>query len=97
MRLALLWRSVLLWLLVRLAHGLFLRGFAVADPAYHARLTDPQPAVVLVCAVMGLIEFRRRRERVLAGNLGISATQLAGVIALPAFVLEAAIAVAGAF
>ena len=96
MRTALLWRQSGLWALSRLVHAVF-GAVAVSAPDVSAAnaLGRPQPAVVLLCMALGAVELIRRRERLLLGNLGIGAWQVAGLLAAPPLAAEVLVAITG--
>jgi hypothetical protein len=98
MRSALLVRHLWIWALVRGVHAVVgaAAGTAGGVPILSG-IRQPQPAVVLVCAALGIVEVLRRRERILLGNLGIGWRELAALIAGPALVVEAAVGVVGAW
>ena len=92
MRFALVWRQLGLWLLIRAVHAL-VASVAPGDPrlSLSSAISQPQPAVVLVCLALGVVEIWRRRERILLGNLGIGWEQLAALLLAPPIVAEAAV------
>ena len=95
MRRALLKRQIELWLALRIIQvPLVLLAGPPGDPIVK-RLAEPQPAVVLVAAAIGLFELRRRHELVLAGNLGITTSQIAAILIVPGAIIETAIALFG--
>jgi hypothetical protein len=98
MRTALLLRQSVLWLVVRIAHAV-VAALAVDAPDVVAAnaVLQPQPAVVLLCAVLGVVELWRRGERQLIGNLGIDQWQLAVILAGPALCAEFVVAIAAGF
>jgi len=98
MRTALLLRQSVLWLLVRIAHAV-VAALAVDSPEVVAAnsVMRPQPAVVLLCAVLGVVELWRRGERQLIGNLGINHWQLGALLLGPALIAEVVIAVVTGF
>jgi hypothetical protein len=76
---ALMLRGVELWVVLRIA-------FAVLYPVLQA---SPSPlAVVGLCAILGLIDISRRRERALWGDLGIARRAIGIVFASAAVVGE---------
>ena len=95
MRLALLKRQLVLWLLVRIIQVPVLLLAAPPGDSIFRRLSAPQPAVVLVAAALGVIELRRRHELILMGNLGISRTQVAAIVIVPGVIIETVIALLG--
>jgi hypothetical protein len=97
MKRALLRRQCGLWVLTRLVFLVVLAlaadgspEVAAASSAWHA-----QPAVVLLCIAVGLVEIARRGERLLLGNLGVGRRHLMAVLATPPIVAEALVAVVG--
>jgi len=95
MRLALLKRQLALWLVVRIIQvPVLLLAGPPGDSAW-ARLSVPQPAVVLVAAALGVIELRRRHEQILIGNLGITRIQVAAILVVPSLLIETLIALIG--
>lgn len=100
MRIALLLRHFVLWLLVRSAHAVVAWVAAASAPpeliATNAVFL-PQPAVVLVCGGVGVVELWRRGERQLIGNLGIDQWQLAAILLGPPLCAELVVAVATGF
>lgn len=100
MRTALLLRQSVLWLVVRIAHAVVAWVAASSgSPEVIASnaVLQPQPAVVLVCAILGVVELWRRGERQLVGNLGIDHWQLAAVLTGPALFAEFVVAIAAGF
>src|ERR1035437_5268549 len=95
MRLALLKRQIVLWLLVRIIRVPVLLLAAPPGDSSLRRLSGPQPAVVLVAAALGVIELCRRHELILMGNLGISRTQVAAILIVPSLIIETLIALLG--
>lgn len=95
MRTALLLRQSVLWLVVRIAHAV-VASVAASSPEITAAnaILQPQPAVVLLCAVLGVVELLRRGERQLIGNLGIDNWQLATILTAPALSAELVVALA---
>jgi hypothetical protein len=95
MRLALLTRQIVLWLAVRVIQvPVILLAGPPGDPILR-RLSAPQPAVVFLAAILGLLELRRRHELILMGNLGISRLQVAAIVIVPGVIIETVIALFG--
>lgn len=94
MRIALLLRQSVLWLVVRTAHAV-VSAVAAGSPEVGAAnaVLQPQPAVVLLCLVLGVVELLRRGELQLIGNLGIDNWQLAAILPGPALIAELVVAV----
>ncbi len=93
-RAALVKRQLTLWLLLRLTYAslIFLRyGLASATEL----LRTPQAAGALDAAAAGWAEVRRRRERVLLGNLGVSQLELVAIWIVPPVICESLIALFG--
>jgi hypothetical protein len=83
---ALLLRAVVLWILVRLlvvAVGALMEG---GGPSLNSPL-----GVILICCALGLVDIRRRHERVLWANLGISLVAAGTVFASIATIGETAL------
>ncbi|MDP1890768.1 MAG: hypothetical protein Q8K55_07705 [Gemmatimonadaceae bacterium] len=100
MRTALLLRQSVLWPVVRVAHAVvaaIAASTAPPDVTAANAVLQPQPAVVLVCAVLGVVELWRRGERQLIGNLGIDNWQLAAILTAPALSAELVVAIAAGF
>jgi lipopolysaccharide export LptBFGC system permease protein LptF len=97
MRIALLRRQIELWLALRAIQVPLLLFVYVGGDPIRKRLAEPQPAVVLVAAAIGLFEMRRHHEFIIVGNLGITWRQLAAILILPGAIIEAAIALLGSF
>jgi hypothetical protein len=70
---------------------------AVSSPSEKAanNVWHLQPVVIVLCASLGAVDIRRRGERLLIGNLGISQYRLAGVLAAPPLVAEVLVAIVG--
>ncbi|MEO8564061.1 MAG: hypothetical protein ABI601_18415 [bacterium] len=81
---ALVTRAVVLWALLRaLVTAVMLMASATGGSG--DRLAGPRPfAVVVLCAVLGLVDLKRRREASLWANLGLSRTHLAFLFAIAA-------------
>jgi hypothetical protein len=82
---ALAMRAVALWALIRVAVTivfLLMSGGARPNPV----------AVILICAIVGMVDIRRRREAVLWKNLGVSTSQLVLIFAAAATIGESMIA-----
>lgn len=96
MRFALFVRQLWIWVLIRGAHALIgaVAGVGGGLPLLSA-IRQPQPAVVLICAALGVVEMRRRRERNMLGNLGIGWKQLVGLLGGPALAAEAVVGMTG--
>jgi hypothetical protein len=96
MQTALIWRQCGLWVLTRLVYLLVLM-LAVSSPDEKAANSawHVQPVVIILCATFGAVDIRRRGERLLLGNLGISQHRVAGLLAAPPLVAEVLVAVAG--
>jgi hypothetical protein len=96
MQTALLWRQCGLWVLTRLVYMVVL-AVAVSSPGEKAanNVWHLQPVVIVLCAFLGAVDIRRRGERLLIGNLGISQYRLAGVLAAPPLVAEVLVAIVG--
>ncbi|MBI2407143.1 MAG: hypothetical protein HYV19_02415 [Gemmatimonadetes bacterium] len=97
MKRALFRRQCGVWVLARLVFLVVLSlaadgppGVAAASDARHA-----QPAVVLLCIAVGLVEISRRGEHLLLGNLGVRRRHLVAVLATPPVIAEALVAVVG--
>jgi hypothetical protein len=78
--LALSTRAAVLWVLVHVfALGLMtLGGTPPSTARLEAPAAGPNPAwIVAVCVALGLVEVRRRGERALWGNLGLSTIHIA--------------------
>jgi hypothetical protein len=73
-------RHLRLWALIRIGlSGVFL--LARTDPL---RVTPwTLCAIVALCAVVSVVELRRRHERVLLGNLGVNAVALGVLLIVP--------------
>ena len=100
MRTALLLRQSVLWLLVRGAHAVVAwvaASSAAPEVIASNAVLQPQPAVVLVCAGVGVVELWRRGERQLVGNLGIDQWQLAAILLGPPLCAELVVAIAAGF
>ena len=86
-------RGLPLWLFVRVAFLLVVL-FNGEDAA---SLMEWQPGtalgLLLLTVILGVVDVRRRRERVLLGNLGVSDLQLASFFALSAVMGELLLAV----
>jgi hypothetical protein len=95
MRLALLKRQIFLWLIVRAIQVPVLLLAGPPGDSIWARLSVPQPAVVLVAAALGVIELRRRHEQILMGNLGITRMQVAAILIVPSLIIETVVALLG--
>jgi len=96
MRFALIVRQLWLWVLIRAGHALIgATAGTGGDLPLLSAMRQPQPAVVLICAALGLVEMHRRRERNILGNLGIDWKQLAGLLAGPALAAEAVVGMSG--
>ena len=85
-------RGMRLWVVIRL-----LAGSMVALAGGHPLYFDLSSAALLVasCIALGLADMRRRHERALLENLGVSPFARASFFAFPALVGESAIAVLG--
>ncbi|MCY7377996.1 MAG: hypothetical protein LH467_01485 [Gemmatimonadaceae bacterium] len=85
-------RGMRLWVVARL-----LAGAMIALDGGHPLYLDLSSAVLLVvsCIALGLADVRRRHERALLENLGVSPFARASFFACPALVGESAIAVLG--
>lgn len=83
---ALLLRAVVLWILVRL-----LVGAVGAFAADSGQSPDSPLGVVLLCCALGLVDIRRRHERALWANLGISLVAVATIFASIATIGETAL------
>lgn len=85
-------RGVLLWLAVRAVISCMLIAAKqpVLQPSFLGALT-----IVPCCFVAGWLDIGRRKEQVLLGNLGLSRTTVAGLLAAPAAAGELALALAG--
>lgn len=96
MRLAIVVRQLGLWVLLRAVHATVAAvvGVAGGGPVL-SPIRQPQPAVVILCVALGVVETLRRHERVLLGNLGIDWKQLACLMAGPALAMEGAIGAIG--
>jgi hypothetical protein len=96
MQTALLRRQCGLWVLIRLVYMVVLAvavsssGEKSANNVWHI-----QPVVIVLCAFLGAVDVRRRGERLLIGNLGISRYRLAWLLAAPPFVAEVLVAIVG--
>lgn len=96
MRFVLIVRQLWIWVLIRGAHALIgaVAGTGGELPLLSA-IRQPQPAVVLICAALGVVEMHRQRERNFLGNLGVGWRQLAGLLAGPALAAEAVVGMSG--
>jgi hypothetical protein len=65
---ALLRRAFALWVLVRLVFG----ALSVAAQAAGSSVSPNVAGLVLACGLVGMIDIRRRGERVFWANLGVS-------------------------
>ncbi len=83
---ALLLRAVVLWILVRLLVGSV--GALTGDDG--PSLNSPLGIIMISCA-LGLVDIRRRHERVLWANLGISLVAAGTVFASIATIGETAL------
>lgn len=83
---ALLLRAVALWILVRLLVGA-VGGLAGDD----GPSLDSPLGVILICCALGLVDIRRRHERALWANLGISLVAIGVVFASVATIAEGAL------
>ena len=100
MRIALVKRQIELWLILRVVQIPLWLLLLLISPELHGdpirkRLTEPQLAVVLLAAAIGLFEMRRRHELILVGNLGISWTQVAAILVVPSVCMETLIVLIG--
>lgn len=90
---ALIRRGFAMWIVVRIASfmvGLSASGVLGPPPV---RLALPAAIGVLaLCAVLGVLDVLRRRERMLLANLGVSLPQLVLLLVAPAVLGELAIA-----
>lgn len=85
----LMWRAVRLWIVVRV----MVVGLAAIAPGGDevALLHWHVPGAVgsiTVCALLGFIDTRRRKERALLANLGIADRELVLIFLVPAIVGE---------
>ena len=93
-------RAVGLWLVVRLVVGVLVAAAAgqasaaIAPPPGVAPTTIP--SVVVLCALLGALDVRVRRERALLGNLGIGDRAVIALFALAAVAGELLLAAVGA-
>jgi hypothetical protein len=90
---ALILRGFTLWVVVRIA--CFVAGAVVASmfgpPSVRLALRAVV-GVLALCAVLGVLDMLRRRERTFLANLGVSLPQLVVLLLLPAALGELAIA-----
>jgi hypothetical protein len=81
-------RSLRLWLGLRL----LLAAVGALAASYPFRLSAGTIVPIVVLTVLvAFVDTRRRREQVLLGNLGVSATMLAALFAVPPLIAEIAI------
>jgi hypothetical protein len=90
-------RAVVLWALLRaLVTAVMLMGsvfIPVAEGTTPHRASGPSPiAVVILCALLGMIDLRRRHESALWANLGVSSAQLALLFTVTAIAGEIVLA-----
>lgn len=82
---ALILRAATLWVLLRLS-------FALLDYRLAYRLTWPSLVtvfgIIVLTAVLGLIDVRRRREHILLANLGVGQAALTALMLIPPVVFE---------
>lgn len=83
---ALALRAAILWILVRLMVGV---AGAVADDG--GTSLDSPLGIILLCCALGLVDIRRRHERALWANLGISLVVIGSLFALVAALGEVAL------
>lgn len=83
---ALLLRAVVLWVSVRL-----LASVAGAIAAEDGQSLDSPLGIILICCALGLVDIRRRHERALWANLGISLVAIGVVFASVATIAEGAL------
>jgi hypothetical protein len=100
MRIALLKRQIKLWLILRIVQIPLWALLLLISPELHGdsirkRLAEPQLAVVLLAAAIGLFEVRRHHELILAGNLGITWRQVAAILITPSVCMETLIVLIG--
>jgi hypothetical protein len=85
---AVLPRAFVLWALIRLVFA----ALGLASGAIGASLSPPPMGVVLLCGLVGLIDVRVRRERVLWANLGVTPQVLFATYSAAAVPAEIALA-----
>jgi hypothetical protein len=83
---ALLLRAIVLWILVRL-----LVGVAAAIVAEDGQSLNSPLGIIMICGAIGLVDIRRRHERALWANLGISLVAIGIVFASIATIAEGAL------
>jgi hypothetical protein len=90
---ALIRRGLMMWVVVRIAF--FMAGVAAArllgPPTVHLAFRTVAGLLAL-CALLGVLDVLRRRERMLLANLGVSLPQLVMLLLIPAALGELAIA-----
>ena len=79
-------RALIMWALVRVMLAMVSTGgyVVVGAPPIHVHPVS----MILICGGLGLVDVRRREERALWGNLGISARTLAAMYCAGAAVGE---------
>ena len=85
-------RGIYLWIFVRL---LAMAAFAFAASQGAEPQGIPPVGVIPLCVVVGLVDVRRRQERALWGNLGLSLLSAGGIFGVVALIAEIALALAG--
>lgn len=84
-------RGIYLWIFARL---LAMAAFAFAASQGAEPQGVPPVGVIPLCVTVGLIDVRRRQERALWGNLGLSLLSLGGIFGVIALIAEVALALA---
>ena len=83
-------RGIYLWILVRL---LAMAAFAFAASQGGEPQGMPPVGVIPLCITVGLLDVRRRQERALWGNLGLSLLAVGGIFGVIAIIGEIVLAV----
>ena len=87
-------RGMWLWLIVRIAVAAVPVLVGALAPAAVLRYSlSGSLALLVCCALLGVIDSRARRERALLGNLGVSDREIALMFAVPAAVGELMLAI----
>lgn len=84
-------RGIYLWIFVRL---LAMAAFAFAASQGGEPQGMPPIGVIPLCVAVGLVDVRRRQERALWGNLGLSLVTVGGILGVVALIGEFALAIA---
>jgi hypothetical protein len=90
---ALMRRGLVMWIVVRVAF--FIVGSIAAmllGPPTVRLASGTVVVLVALCALLGVLDVLRRRERTLLANLGVSLPQLVLLLVIPAALGELAIA-----